>query len=276
MTLIKKDIYAGLVREKFDGKVKILQLADDMGNLEGMGQGEKITFPKWSLIGDPNEMAKGDQISTEELQQTEQSVLIKQVGKGVRCYDSSNKTSIGNQLEEGASQTSIVMARKLDADLIEVAKTTPFQATCSSPNAITSGEIESALLNYGDERDIDEFSGIVVNSLLIPSFYAMPEFTDAQNTTTVSGNGLIRNGLLGYYRGIPVFVTDKGTYDSTNNECITFVIKKRSLGYKFAKDLDIELEREASYKRTNIYADMMYAVALVKDDGVVVIKSTNV
>lgn len=276
MALIQKQIYADLVREKFDGKVKILNLANDLGNLDGMGAGESISFPKWSLIGSPTEMAKGDAISTEELAQTESFAQIKQIGKGVVVYDATNKTSLGNQLTEGATQTAMVMARKLDDDLIAEAKTSPFQATCAGATALTSAEIETALLNYGEDRDIEEFAGIVINSLLIPSFYAMNEFTDATNTTAMAGNGLIRNGLLGYYRGIPVFISDKGTYDSTTSECVTLVIKNGSLGYKMAKELDIELDREAKYKRTNIFADMMYAVKLVKDDGVVVIKSTNV
>ncbi len=276
MALIQKQIYADLVREKFDGKVKILNLSNDLGNLDGMGAGESISFPKWSLIGNPTEMAKGDAISTEELAQTETFASIKQIGKGVVVYDSSNQTSLGNQLTEGATQTAIVMARKLDDDLIAEAKTSAFQATCSSATALTSAEIETAMLNYGEERDVEEFAGIVINSLLIPSFYAMNEFTDATNTTAMAGNGIIRNGLLGFYRGIPVFISDKGTHDGNANECVTLIIKKGSLGYKMAKELDVELEREAKYKRTNIYADMMYAVKLIKDDGVVVIKSTNV
>ncbi|SHK06351.1 phage major capsid protein [Paramaledivibacter caminithermalis] len=276
MALVQKTIYASMVRDKFNGKVKMLQLARDLGHLDGLGSGDTISFPKWSLIGDAEEMTKGNALSPEELQSTEQTVQIKQVGKAVTVYDSVNKTSLGNQLDEGATQTALVLARKLDADLIEVAKNAPFQATCAGATALTSAEIESAMLNFGDERDVDEFAGIVINSLLIPSFYAMPEFTDATDTTTVSGNGIMKNGILGKYRGIPVIVTDKGTYDNTNAECITYIVKKGALGYKMAKELDIETQRDALKKCTHIATDMMYACALVKDDGVVVIRSTNV
>lgn len=273
MSFIKATIYADMVREKFDSRVKVLNLATDLGNLENVGNGDTISFPKWSLIGDATEMVKGTPLTTEELQSTEQTVKVKQVGKAVRVYDSENVTSIGNQLDEGATQTAMVMARKLDADLIANLKDAPFQAPVANGKAITSAEIETGLLNFGDERDIEDFAGIVVNSLLIPSFYAMPEFTDATNTTTMAGNGLITNGLLGFYRGIPVYISDKGTFDDATQSCITFVIKKGALGYKMAKDLDIELEREAKLKATDIVADMIYATALVKDDGVVVLKA---
>ncbi|CAK7015433.1 hypothetical protein [Tissierella sp.] len=272
MAFIKATLYADMVREKFNGRVKVLQLATDLGNLENIGNGDTISFPKWSLIGDASEMTKGVALNPEELQSTEQTVKVKQVGKAVRVYDSENVTSIGNQLDEGSTQTAMVMARKLDADLIANLKDAPFQSPVADGKKITSAEIETGLLNFGDERDIEDFAGIVINSLLIPSFYDMKEFTDATNTTTVAGNGLISNGLLGYYRGIPVFISDKGTYDDVTTSCITFVIKKGAIGYKMAKDLDIELEREAKLKATDIVCDAIYATALVKDDGVVVLK----
>lgn len=273
MAFIKATIYADMVREKFDSKVKVLNLATDLGKLENVGNGDTISFPKWSLIGDATEMVKGTPLITEELQSTEQTVKVKQIGKAVRVYDSENLTSLGNQVDEGANQTAMVMARKLDNDLIVNLKNAPFQSPVADGKKITSVEIETSLLNFGDERDIEEFAGIVVNSLLIPSFYAMPEFTDATNTTTVAGNGLITNGLLGFYRGIPVFISDKGTFDDTTQSCVTFIIKKGALGYMMAKDLDIELEREAKLKATDVVADMIYATALVKDDGVVVLKA---
>ena len=40
------------------------------------------------------------------------------------------------------------------------------------------------------------------------------------------------------------------------------------------KNIDIELEREAKLKATDIVADMMYAVKLVADDGIVIVKKT--
>ena len=272
MAFIKANIYADMVREKFEGRIKVLQLAQDLGNLEGLGNGDTISFPKWALIGDAKEMEKGVALVPEELQSTEQTIKIKQVGKAVRVYDSENLTSIGNQMDEGATQTAIVMARKIDADLIADMVKAPFQAPTVAGDAITSAEIEKAMLNFGDDRDVEDFSGIVINSLLIPSFYEMKEFTDATNTTTVAGNGILSNGMLGFYRGIPVYVSDKGTYDDNAQTCITFIIKKGAIGYKMAKDIDIELEREAKLKATDIVTDALYATALVKDDGVVVLK----
>jgi hypothetical protein len=275
MSLIKPNVYAELVREKFVGRVKVLQLASDLGMIpEFASHGETIVFPKWSLISDATEMAKGTPLVPEELQQTQTTATVKQVGKAIRVFDSENLTAIGNQLDEGARQTSIVMARKIDTDLIAEMLTSDLKSATANAKAITSIELDNALQLYGDERDVDDFAGIIVNSLLIPSFMGMKEFVDAMNTTVTTNNGIVRNGLLGFFRGIPVYVSDKGTYNTSSNECITFIIKKNALGYKMKKNIDIELEREAKLKATDIVADMMYAVKLVADDGVVIVKKT--
>lgn len=276
MSFIKPSVYASLVSEKFKGKVKILQLATDLGAIpEFASHGETISFPKWSLIGDVTEMEKGIALIPEELSQTQSTATVKQIGKAIRVYDSENLTAIGNQLDEGARQTSIVMARKIDSDLIKEMLSSDLKASVAKPKEITAAEIDNALQLYGDERDLDEFAGIVINSLLIPSFMGMKEFVDSVNTTVMANNGLIRNGLLGFFRGIPVYLSDKGTYDNGKNETISFIIKKNAIGYKMKKNLQVELEREAKLKATDIVADMIYAVKLIANDGVVVLRKTN-
>ena len=170
MSLIKPNVYAELVREKFEGRVKVLQLASDLGNIpEFASHGETIVFPKWALISDASEMSKGTALVPEELQQTQATATVKQVGKAIRVFDSENLTAIGNQLDEGARQTSIVMARKIDTDLIAEMMTSDLKSATANAKAITATELDNALQLYGDERDVDDFAGIIVNSLLIPS-----------------------------------------------------------------------------------------------------------
>ncbi|ABR48999.1 hypothetical protein Amet_2849 [Alkaliphilus metalliredigens QYMF] len=274
--LIKPDIYAGLVREKFEGKMKIGNLATNLGILANTTVGETVTFPKWKLIGDPTEMQKGDSIDTEELQQTSSQATIKQIGKGVRVYDIENITALGNAIDEGATQQGKVFARKLDLDLIEEALTSPLQSTVADATAITSDEINQGLQLFGDEADVEEIEGIVAHSLLVPSFLSMDGFVDAQKTFTADGSGIQRNGLLGYFRGIQVFIADHskgavGTYDNISNKCNTFIIKKGALGYMQKRGINIELDRVAKIKASDIFGDYIYAVKLLNDAGVVVL-----
>lgn len=275
MSLIKPEVYAPLVREKFVGKVKVANYAKDLGFLTNTVVGETVTFPKWKLLSDAQDVVKGVAIGSEALDQDSSQATIKMVApKGTEIYDMDNLTMIGSAIEEGASQHGSLIARKLDADLIAEALTSPLKSATAAAKAITSAELQLALGLYGDERDVEDFDGIVINSQLLPSFIAMDEFVSTGKTYATGENGIVRNGVVGFYLGIEVTMTDKGTYDSTNQECITFIIKKNSLGYMTKRDINTEEKREAEFKRTTIFTDMIYAVKLLAEDGVVIVKKS--
>jgi hypothetical protein len=275
MALIKPAVYAPLVREKFEGQIKVAKMALDLGYLQNTTVGETVTFPKWKLLSDATDVVKGVAIGTEALDQESSTATIKMVApKGTQIYDMDNLTALGNAVNESANQHGKIIARKLDADLITEALTTPLKSATVGANVITAAEVLSALTLYGDERDTEDFAGIVINSLLLPSFIGMAEFTSTEKTYNANGNGIVSGGVVGYFLGIPVVMTDKGTFDTTLNECITFIIKKNALGYMTKRDINTEEDREASFKRTTIYSDMIYAVKLLADDGVVVVRKT--
>jgi len=274
MALIKPEIYAPIVTEKFKGKVVVEQLATDLGVLTG-NVGDTVSFPTFKRIGDAVEMAKGDEIGVEELTQAESKATIKQVAKGVRIFDIDDLTALGNFIENGAMQQAKVFSRKIDEDLIAECDKTTLKVATSSGTAITANELNLGLVAFGDEQDTEDMAGIVINSMLSASFYSMPEFVDSQKTYNgQNGNGIVRNGLIGHFRGIPVFVSDKGTLDSTLSECKTYIIKKNALGKMYKRGINIEPERKAALKATDLYGDVIYAVKLLDDEGVVVLRKT--
>lgn len=275
MALIRPEIFAPLVREKFEGKIKVAKMAVDLGYLTNTTVGETVTFPKWKLLSDATDVVKGTAIDTEDLDQDSSQATIKMVApKGTRIYDMDNITMLGNAIDEAATQHGMLIARKLDEDLINEALTSPLKSPVVDANKITGQELLTALTLYGDERDVEDFAGIVIHSLLLPSFIGMDEFTSVEKTYNAQGNGIVSGGLVGYFLGIPVVMTDKGTYDATNQECITFIIKKNSLGFMTKRNINTEEKREPEYKRTTIFTDMIYATKLLADDGVVVVKKT--
>lgn len=278
MALIKPDVYASLVREKIAGKVKILQLADNIGEIDEFREvGETIHFPAWVYIGDAETLASKGTITPTELDQTDSTATVTHAAKGVSIYDRQNLEAIGNQIEEGADQLALSIARKLDSDLVtEILDNVVLKQPTTGAEAITEEELWDALGLFGDEQDTEEFRGMVINSKLMKSFYSMPSFVSAQNTMSVENNGIPRNGLFGFFRGIPVYVADKGTYDTVNSECITYIIKNQGLGYKMKRDLFIEEQRDSSKKRTDLFADSLYAVKLLDPSKVVIAKKTTI
>lgn len=276
MALIKPNVYSDLVREKINGKVKILQLAKELENLEDFREvGETVIFPTWKYIGDAETLASKGTITPSELAQESSQAVVTHIAKGVKVYDRENLIALGDQLNEGADQLATAIARKLDTDLLtELNTNAVLKKATAGDKAITEDELFSAIALYGDEQDRELFSeaGIIINSLLMKSFYGMPSFVSTQNTLSTDGNGIPRNGLFGWFTGIPVYVADKGTLSGA--ECVTYVMQNGAIGYKKKKDLSIEESRIAKEKASEIYADMMYAVKLLDPSKLVVVRKT--
>lgn len=276
MSLIVPEIYSGLVRERFIGKVKVANLASNLGILKNTNVGETVTFPKFKTISDAKEVVKGTQSEISFLEQTSSQATIKMIDKIIRVFDLDDMTALGNSIEEAATQQAIVFARKLDTDLVTEALTSPLKSATAAAKAITATELNTAINRFADEQDTEEMSGIVVNSLLVDSFYSMNEFVDKNKTYNTDGNGIVRNGLIGYFRNIPIFLADHGTYDSTKNECITLVIKKNALAFMEKRAIDIVEEREEKLHCSDIVGNYIYATKLINDAGLVVVRKTIV
>jgi hypothetical protein len=277
MAIIVPEVYANLVTEKVKGKVKISQLADTLGVLSG-NVGDTVTFPMFKALSDAVLMAKGDTITPEQLAQTSSSKKIMQYGKGVKVYDIEEEVALGRMLENGAEQQARIFARALDNEMVKDIDTNAILKSATvGANAITESELINGFQLFGDEQDNDEFAGIVINSLLAPSFYAMNGFIKSDVTYSKEGNGIIRNGVIGFYRGtIPVILSDVNTYDSTKLECKSYIIKKGALVIMPKRNILVEEQRHAETKSTDLYCDMIFATGLIMKDGVVIVRKTIV
>lgn len=271
--VIVPEVYAELVREKIAGKVKVAQCAENLGSIVDKEVGETITFPVWKYIGDAEDIQPGTAMSTVEMEQTNTTAEIKMIAaKGIKVYDYDNMTALGRALEEGASQQAEAIARKLDTDLIANALTSPFKKQIAAKGVITEDELLDCLALYGDDRDTADFHAIVAHSAFAKSFYKMDGFVKKDITYVADGNGIVVNGVIGSYMGIPVVLSDR-LYDGTNSEGFLLFIKKGSLGYMPKENPFVETEREASKRCTNVYTSQVYATKLTDEAGIVVAKT---
>ncbi len=135
----------------------------------------------------------------------------------------------------------------------------------------TEAAIEGAFDVFGDSVDNDSFSGILVNSKLRKAIVEMPGFTQLDKTYAAVGNGIIRDGIIGLWRGsIPVILSDNGTFDQ--GKAMLAIVKKDALGVVYQKQATTEEEREAKLLATDLVASELYATKLVRTDGVSVLE----
>ena len=277
MALINQKVVANMAMDEFLSKSVMLNLAMEEGTLAGSASvGNQVSFAMYTYGGDATAVTRGTEITGDDLANTEVLASVEQMGKSYLIYDVDVYTTVngGGHADEASRQVGQALARAFDTSLVDKAKagTTVFRP--ASGTAITQAELLSAINELGDQQDIEDLEGIVLHSTFLPSLYSMPLFINSQNTTATALNGIVRNGFVGQFKGIDVYVSDKGTFETTNNEGYGFVVRRGALKYRTSKAVQIEEERQATYKRTAIVGDIIFATAVADQDGLVVIKRT--
>lgn len=275
--LIVPEVYAELVREKIEGRVQVGQFMKTVGTLQGV-PGETVTFPYWAYIGDAADWEIGTAMDSTTMKQTTKTATIKAIAvPGVEVYDYDDAVAMGNAINEAASQQAISIARKIDTDAIAAAYETPLKVALADATAVTQDELLAALAIYGDERDAADFSNgaIVMHSTFASSLYGMDLFTSRERTTVASGsdNGITKNGVIGSFLGIDVVLSDR-LFDSSSQEGFILFIKNDSIGWIPKEAPFAEASRDASKRLTNVYCSEFYALSLLREDGIVLLKAT--
>ena len=166
-------------------------------------------------------------------------------------------------------------AKAVDKDLVEEMKENAVYQ--ENVTELTANAIENAFNVFGDDVDSDSFAGIIINPALRPIITVMDEFTSAEKTNTAIGNGIVRDGVIGLWNNIPVILSNNGTSGKitvSGNEKdakMLFIVKKDALGYVYQKQAQVEEEREGKLLATDLIASELYAVKLVKSNGVSVL-----
>ncbi len=270
--MIIPEVYAELVREKIAGKCKVAQFCVVKGDLQGK-PGETLKLPAYKYIGDAKDWEIGTAMTAGELEQTTTDLTIKAVAApGINVYDYDNEVEMGNALQEGASQQSVSISRKMDTDAINAALTSPLKKKLAAKNKVTQDEMIEILGLYGDDRDSADFDAIVIHSAFAPSFYAMDMFTSREKTMAKDGNGIAVNGVIGYFLDIPVVLSDR-LYDTTNTEGFILVMKKGALGIVPKEVPFVEVARDASKRLSTVYTSDLYALGLIDDTAIVYAKT---
>lgn len=277
MAIVVPVVFADAVNEKMGVALKFANLADDVTDSvsEITECGDTINFAKYDRVAQIGEITKGTAITPKEVSMTENKAIVKQTGGAIRVYDRDEVQIKGRTMDNMAAQLADGMAKDLDDALSAVALA---KAVKKSPQAnatsVTADEIWTALDLFSDDRDTDRFKGMAINSRLLSSFMKMDEFTSVEKTYQADGNGLVKNGLVGYFAGIPVYLTNNGTYDSSKSETITYIVQKGALGYVNQKDVTVEIEREAKLFANDIVTNRLYAVNVLDSDGIVILRKT--
>ncbi|MFI3325939.1 MAG: hypothetical protein R3Y35_07170 [Clostridia bacterium] len=276
-TLIIPEVFADVVNEKFGICLKMGTLATDYTSdvADITTCGNKVNFPKFDRVASVNTITKGTAITPADINMSDNEADIKHTGGSIRVFDKDEKQIKGATTDKMAQQLVDAMALDLDNSLgaTILSEATLFDE-CNEKTSLTQNDMLSAWSLFGDDVNVDSFSGVAINSRLLPSFLSMDLFINKDYTVSQNKNGIVQDNIIGFFMGVPVIMTNNGTWDSTNSECNTFIIKKGALGYVKQKEVSIEVEREGKLLCNDIIASSLYATKVIDTDGIVVIKAT--
>jgi len=277
MAIFIPEIFADAINEKLGTTLRFGSVAFDATSLVSdiKNAGDTMHFPKLKRSATVESVVKGTALTPAVIDMKDSEAKIKYIGSAFRIFDSEKAQIKGSVQDKIIEQVSTEMAKTIDTDLsAAIDKEAVLKSAVAEACAITSAELQTAIDNFGDNVDTDTFAAIVINSRLRSSFVGMSEFVNTALTYQTNGNAIVQNGVIGHYFGIPVIVTNNGTYDSVTSECKTYIVKKDALGYVFQKNITLEEEREAKLLATDVVASSLYATKLLDETGVVICRKT--
>ena len=277
MAIIVPEVFADAVNSAMGVALRVGRVATDFTEMveEITQYGGSVHFPVIDRISDAEAVTKGVAIVPDTVSMTDAEAEVKQVAKSVRIFDKDQAQVKSALKDKMAQQLGESMAKAVDKDLVEEMKENAvYQENITE---LTANAIENAFNVFGDDVDSDSFAGIVINSALRPIINGMDEFTSAEKTNTAVGNGIVRDGVIGLWNNIPVILSNNGTSgkitvsNAEKDANMLFIVKKDALGYVYQKQATVEEEREAKLLATDLVASELYAVKLVKSNGVSVL-----
>ena len=264
------EVWADLALGEFKGKTRILEHATSSDTLAGQ-PGDTLKFPKWTTLGEMDELTEGVAMTTETLDQTVGTATIKEVGKAIEFTDTRALVGMGDVQTEAVRQFGILAARKLDTDLIAAAEAEtkadaaakvreqkPYKITGAALNWPT---IVDALSLFGDDWEPSTFAGLFVRSDQAAALMKDDQFI---NVSKIGGTSPVASGQLGTIAGLRVIVTDrlpKGKF---------MLLKPGALGVIYKRRPLVETDRDILKRTRVVTTTMHYAVKRLNDKGVLV------
>ena len=277
-TLFIPQVFSDAINEKLGTSLKWGSISVDATSMvpEIKNYGDTVHFPKIKRTAIVTTPVKGTPMTPAELDMSDSTATIKYVASPFRVYDIDKAQVKGDVQNRVIEQIGDAMAKQIDTDLAAEADKTVFKTATEAADIVTSDELQSGFDNFGDNVDTDTFAAIVINPRMRSWFSSMPEFVDTSFTYQTAGNGIVKNGIIGHYFGVPVICTANGTYDSAKAECKTYIVKNNALSYIFQKNIAYAEAYNPLLLATDISASSLYAVKFLDETGIVVLRKTVV
>lgn len=256
--LIDPEVMADFLENKLVDLIKFSPIAKVDTTLQGRA-GDTVTLPKYTYIGDAEDVAEGAAIPVSLLTQTSAQAQVKKAGRGVEITDEAILSGYGDPLGEANNQLGTAIASKVDNDcLAELGKIkAAMTVDKSATDIISSGVIADALVKFGE--DLDGQKVLFIAPAQLAQITHDAEYLKPSEMTSQA----IMSGTQGEIWGCQVVVTNK--IKATSGKYNNYIVKPGALAIYLKRGVEVETDRDIDHKITKINADEHYTTYLLDE-----------
>lgn len=256
--LIDPEVIAGMIEQKLVDNIKFAPLAVVDTTLQGRA-GDEITLPKYSYIGDAEDVAEGAAIPSALLTQTSAKTKVKKAGKGVFITDEAVLSGYGDPLGEANKQLGISIASKVDNDCMSAISGIKAAMTVdvSASGIISSGVIADALVKFGE--DLDGAKVLFIAPAQLAQIRHDPDYLKPSEMTSQA----IMSGTVGEIWGCQVVISNK--IKAASGKFTNYILKQGALAIYLKRGVEVETGRDMDKKITKINVDEHYTAYLLDE-----------
>lgn len=269
--LINPEVMADMVSAKVDKKLRVIPYAKVDTTLQGQA-GDTISVPKYAYIGEAVDVAEGEDIPVRQMAVSSKQYQVKKAAIGGILTDEAVLSGYGNPVGELTNQMALSIGGKTDTDGYEELVTAPTAYTASG--SISYEEIVKAIDLFEEETNTEKV--MFVHPKQVTQLRLDPNFIDKSkygNEVMVDGEiGMIANARIvsskkvkvvsGAYLN-PIVKLEEDTETEDASPALTIFLKR---------DTNVETDRIARNRSTEVTGDKMYVVALTNETKVIVAK----
>jgi N4-gp56 family major capsid protein len=227
----------------------------------GANNGKTITVPKWDTVAAAG-LTEGTDLTNTALNTTSSVLTVSEVGVMATVTDLALRTSATNVVADAGRLMGEAIAKKMDQDLLGL-----FSGFGTSIGDGTTQLGAAAIFEAVAKLRAQGVSGADIYAVVHP--YVAYDLKSGL-TNTFAGhagdlsNEALRSGYVGTIAGVQVF--ESANITDTSGDSIGAVFHRDALGLAMMQDINIETQRDASLRATELVATAVYGAGELFDN----------
>ena len=265
--LINPQVIADMVSAELEYQLRATQFYKVDRTLVGRA-GDTVTIASWKYIGMAEDVAENAQVPSRAMDTEDISYTVKKAAIEIPLTDESVLSGYGDPMGEATRQLRKSLQDKMEDDGVKLLQvisgaTGLFYSTTETIGYSTVVEA----LDFMKTEEQGENLFLLLNQASLKILRKDPNFCDRE---TAAGDAFRASGVVGAIAGCKVVLSNR----LRNKEA--YILTPDSLTAFMKRDINVETEREMSFKRTKVGADVHYTIAIENYDKIVAIRFDEV